>query len=415
MDGFFNAIGTLNLAFGILLGYWWVYIPILLFFGLIGAYQNYTHTKYLAGMKWILMEIRVPKEPGKSPKAMEQIFATLHGIMGPPIKWKEKFWKGKIADWLSFEIVGFGGDIHFYIRTPEQYKKLVEAQIYAQYPDTELIEVEDYISKLPPSLPDSGNDLWGAELILNKPDAYPIRTYPEFEEKGGGPNDVKRIDPLASLAEVLTSLDPGEYLGIQILIRPTGDGWVKKAQAEIDKLQGKKPKVGEDIFTKVIWEIDKIIPGYVEPKKDEKKDEKPQMTPGKTDALKAVENSLTKLGFDSGIRFMYAAPKDRFHRPHIAGVVGAFKQFSSQALNGFKINGETTPGGKWPFKAQQEYSKKLHLLNKFKKRLFTAKSYVLNTEELATIFHFPDIGVKTPLLPRVEAKKGEAPAGLPIS
>lgn len=409
------AVETLNLSLSILLGFWWVYVPLLLFFGLVGAYQNYTYAKYLSEMKWLLMEIRVPKEPGKSPKAMEQVFNTLHGILGGPIKWKEKFWKGKIADWFSLEVVGVGGDIHFYIRTPEQYRKLVEAQMYAQYPDAELIQTDDYMGQLPPSLPDAANDLWGAELILNKPDAYPIRTYPEFEEKGGGPNDAKRIDPLASLAEVLTSLDPGEYLGVQILIRPTGDGWVKKAQAEIDKIQGKKPKVGEDIVTKAVWSIDKIIPGHVEPKKDEKKEEKPQMTPGKSDVLKAVENSLTKLGFETGIRFMYAAPKDKFHRPHIAGVVGAFKQFASQALNGFKINGETTPSGKWPFKAQQEYGKKLHMLSKFKNRSFTAKSFVLNTEELATVFHFPDISVKTPLLPRVEAKKGEAPAGLPTS
>lgn len=415
MDGFFTTLESINTAFGFLIGFWWIYVPLLLLFGLIGAYQNYTTAKYIAGLKWILLEIRVPKEPGRSPRATEQIFTALHGIQGPPIKWKDRFWKGKVPDWFSFEIVGLGGEIHFYVRMTEQYRKLVESQIYAQYPDTELTEVDDYVNELPASLPDHTNDLWGAEFMLNKPDAYPIRTYLEFEEKGGGPDDLKRIDPLASLTEVLTSLDPGEYLGIQMLIRPTGDGWVKKAQAEIDKFQGKKPKVGEDIFTKAVWSIDKIVPGYVEPKKDEKKEEKPQLTPGKTDALKAIEHSLTKLGFESGIRFIYAAPKDRFHRPHISGVIGSFKQFSSQALNGFKVNGETTPGGKWPFKSQQEYSKKLFILNKFKSRSFPEKYFVLNTEELATVFHFPDVGVKAPLLPRVETKKGEAPSGLPTS
>ena len=418
MDGFFTTLESLNSAFDLLVGYWWIYIPLLLFFGLMGAYQNYTRTLYLAGIKWLLLEIKVPKDPGRSPKGTEQIFTALHGIMLPPLKgfrkWTETFWKGKVPDWFSFETVGIGGDIHFYVRMPEQYRKLIESQIYAQYPDTELTEVEDYVRELPAGLPDANNDLWGAEFMLNKPDSFPIRTYPEFEEKAGAITDVKRIDPLSSLSEVLSSLDPGEYLGIQLIIRPAGDDWIKEGQAEIDKILGKTPKIQADFLTKAIFEIDKYIPGYVEPKKDEKKEEKPQLTPGKTDILKAIEHGFTKLGFQSSIRFLYAAPKERFHRPYISGVIGAYKQFSSPALNGFKLNGATMTIGRWPFKKQQEYSKKIRLLQKFMNRSFAPKSFVLNTEELATIFHFPDIGVKTPLLPRVEAKKGESPGGLPI-
>ncbi|PIR41850.1 MAG: hypothetical protein COV30_01510 [Candidatus Yanofskybacteria bacterium CG10_big_fil_rev_8_21_14_0_10_37_15] len=415
MDEFFTTLDSFNSAFVFLADYWWVYIPPLLFFGLVGAYQNYTRLLYILGLKWILLEIKVPRDPGRSPKATEQIFIALHGIMPPPIKWRDRFFKGKVPDWFSFETVGIGGDIHFYVRMTEQYRKLVESQIYAQYPDTELIEVEDYVHGFPAGLPDANNDLWGAEFILNKADSFPIRTYPDFEEKPGGPTDVKRIDPLSSLSEVLSSLDPGEYLGVQLIIKPVGDDWIKKGQEEIDKILGKTPKVQESFITKTVFEIDKYIPGHVESKKEEKKEEKPQLTPGKTDVLKSIEHGFTKLGFQSGIRFLYASPKERFHRPHVSGVIGAFKQFSSPALNGFKLNSQTMPLGKWPFKKQQEYAKKVQLLKKFKDRSFPSKSFVLNTEELATVFHFPDISVKTPLLPRVEAKKGEAPGGLPIS
>ena len=91
---------------------------------------------------------------------------------------------------------------------------MVQSQIYAQYPDSEITEVaEDYVNLLSASLPDDTNDLFGSEIILSKEDYYPIRTYPEFEEKSSGPDYVKRIDPLASLAEVLSSLEVGEFIG----------------------------------------------------------------------------------------------------------------------------------------------------------------------------------------------------------
>ncbi|MFH1652541.1 MAG: hypothetical protein ABIE74_00635 [Pseudomonadota bacterium] len=364
------------------------------------------------------MELRIPQDPGKSPKAMEQIFAALHGTLPSPIDWKDRFFKGEMVDWFSFEIVSIAGEPHFYVRTPEQYKKLVQSQIYAQYPDSEIIEVadeDDYVNLLPPSLPDNDNDLWGVEMILSEKDFYPIRTYPEFEEKSSGPDYVKRIDPLASLAEVISSLEAGEYIGVQLLIRPARDTWVKNGQTEIDKLQGKKPKAGEDILAKTVFEIDKLIPGHVEVKKEEKKPEQTQLTSGKQEAIKAAEKKMSKLGYESGIRFMYAAPKETFHRPHVSGVVGAFKQFSLQTSNSFKLNKKTATSAKWPFKKRREYGKKVIFLKKFKDRALPMIPFILNIEELATIYHLPDIGVKSPLLPRVEAKKGEPPLGLPIS
>lgn len=416
MDQFSFILDTLYSVFFLFIGYWWIYLPILLFFVLISAYEAYTKLQYIKAIKWVLLEVRIPQDPGKSPKATEQIFASLHGTLPPPIKWRDKFLKGKMVDWISLEIVGIGGEIHFYIRTQEQYKKLVQSQIYAQYPDSEVSEVvEDYVDLLPLSLPDGNYDLFGSEMVLSKDDYYPIRTYPEFEEKSSGPDYVKRIDPLASLAEVMSSLDAGEFLGVQLLIRPTGDGWVKKGQSEMDKLQGKKSKAGSSLLSDLVFEIDKLIPGHVEIAKEDKKQEQAQLTSGKQEAIKAAERKMSKLGYECGIRFMYSGPRENFHRAHISGVVGAFKQFALQTINSFKLNGPTITIAKWPFKKQKEYNKKRFFFMKFKNRSLPLKAFILNTEELATVFHLPDIGVKSPLLPRVEAKKGEPPVGLPTS
>src|SRR3989338_9083734 len=254
MDQFSFILDTLYSAFFLFTGYWWIYLPVLLFLALMGAYEFYTKLKYIKAIKWVLLDLKIPQDPGKSPKATEQIFAALHGTLPPPILWRNKFFKGHMVNWISLEIVGIGGEIHFYIRTPEQFKKLVQSQIYAQYPDSEIAEVvDDYVNMLPQSLPDDKYDLFGAEMILSKENFYPIRTYPEFEEKSSGPDYVKRIDPLASLAEVMSSLEFGEHVGVQLIIRPTGDDWVKKGQAMVEKLQGKAPKQDGDMFSDLIW------------------------------------------------------------------------------------------------------------------------------------------------------------------
>ncbi|OGN01641.1 MAG: hypothetical protein A3I26_03380 [Candidatus Yanofskybacteria bacterium RIFCSPLOWO2_02_FULL_43_10] len=415
MDQFSFALDSLQTVLWFLAGYWWIFLPVLLFFGLMTAFETYTKMKYIKSIKWTLVNLKIPQDPGKSPKATEQIFAALHGTLPPPIIWRNKFFKGTMVNWISLEIVGIGGETHFYVRMPEQFKKLVQSQIYAHYPDAEISEVaDDYVNLLPASLPNDAYDLFGSEIILSKEDFYPIRTYPEFEEKSSGPDYVKRIDPLASLAEVLSSLEAGEFLGVQLIIRPTGDGWVKKGQSEMDKLQGKKSKAGESMLSNLVFEIDKIIPGHVEVEKSEKKPEQTQLTSGKQEAIKAAERKMSKLGYECGIRFMYSGPKENFHRAHISGVVGVFKQYALQTINSFKLNGPTITAGKWPFKKQKEYNKKIFFLNKYKNRSLPAKAFILNIEELATIYHLPDIGVKSPLLPRVEAKKGEPPVGLPI-
>ncbi|OGN02416.1 MAG: hypothetical protein A2655_01650 [Candidatus Yanofskybacteria bacterium RIFCSPHIGHO2_01_FULL_43_42] len=405
---------SLSIVWNVLSLYWWLYLPILLFSAWLVSFETYNRLNYLASLEWILLEIRVPREVNKSPKGMEQVFAALYGIFLGPVRWQEKFFKGKVPDWFSFEIAGTGGETHFYVRTQTKYRNLVESQIYAQYPDVELVEAEDYVSALPPFLPNQEYDLWGGEEILSKEDAYPIRTYPEFEEKGTGPDIVKRIDPIASIVETIASLDYKEYISIQLLIRPAGgDEWVKKGQAVVDKLMGKKAKPKEDWLTKTIFGIDALLSGGSSEKKEEKKEHE-QLSPGKQEVLKAVERNFTKLGFEGGIRLVYIFPKNMFHITHLAAMNGAFKQFASPSLNSFKLNKSTTPPIRGFLYKQKAYRRKSFMYRKLRDRSFVQKPIILTTEELATVYHFPDVSVKSPLLPRVEAKKGEPPAGLPI-
>jgi hypothetical protein len=410
------VLDSFNIFFSILGNYWWAYLPVFSFFLLWMVFKLFMRMRFLAKLKWTVLEIKIPKALDKSPKSAEQVFAGLHGTH-IPLNRKERF-LGNVHAWFSLETVGKEGEIHYYIRTPEKFKNLVESQIYAQYADAEIEEVPDYTNGMPMALPSEKYDLFGSELILSKPDVYPIRTYEEFEDTTAGRDEVKRVDPMASLSEVLSTLHRDEHIWIQIVIRPTGNDWAKRAQGEIDKILKKPSKAPDSLLANLFFAIDKNLPGGSETGATEKKENiglsVRDLTPGQRAQLEAIEKSTLKLGYETAIRFVYIAPKDSFHRAHISGVVGAYKQFSSTALNGFRPVKKTMPVAKGLFKNNRNLFRKRMLMSKMRSRFMFDKSYVLNTEELATIYHFPDVSVRTPSLPRVESKKGRPPTGLPV-
>ena len=401
-----DIIDSIGIAFNLLIIYWWVYIPIILFLVCINLWADYTRAKYLRKLEWILLELKFPQEVTTSFKAAEQVFAGLHGIFIKPVTWDEEFFGGKLPDWFSLEIVGSGGETHFYIRTLKAYRNLVESNIYAQYPEAEISQVEDYIDVLPKHVPNDQYDLWGMELELSKDNFYPIRTYPYFEEVGQFGKEKKIIDPLSSLSEILGTLKLNEHLWIQLLIRPTGDGWIEASKAEVDKILGR------------------------EKKEDGSPAERLNLSPGEKVLAESIAAKTSKFGFESTLRFIYVAPKDIFSIAYGAGVSGVYKQFGTQDRNGFKANRATIPiaswapkfMGNWPFKLipypgkkVKELERKRKLYEWYRDRAFTEKGkpFILNTEELATLYHIPSLEVKAPLLNRLEAKKGTPPAGLP--
>lgn len=369
------------------------------------------------------MELKIPKTVIKSPKAMEQVFAAAHNIWSFGINRSEKWWQGKVEPVTSFELVGRGHSVHFYIKVQENFRNLVESAIYAQYPDAEISEVPDYINDFPPVLPNKNYDVWGSDFIFVKENAYPVLTYPSFEERGGRFEESK-IDPLAQIMEIMSNLKPSEAVWIQILVRRTGDGWKKKAEEEIEKLQGKKElsggiKIpGASLFEGVGDFLGNLIAAPVQPptwsEPVKKSEEKRSEGGGKQKIIEAIENKISKLGFESVIRFVYIDRADAFTRGNIYATVSSFWQFSSLTLNAFKLNSKTTTFGKWPFKKNKSRRRKRLIYDNYRIRHFPKKFCVLNTEELATIYHPPLTGVKAVRLRRTEFKRGGPPTDLPV-
>ena len=411
------------LGLKIAMDYWWAYLPVLLCLAFGYSWLEFKRMEYFNSLKWTLLKIKPPPQVDRSLKAVEQIFAGVHGIYIGPVNWKDQFFKGKIPDWFSLEIVGKEGGTNFYLRTLENYKDLVISHIFSQYPDAEITEAEDYMKKWPAHLPNEEYDLFGTEFILSKDNAYPLQTYPFFEEKSLAKEDLKRLDPLASVSEVFSTFMPGENFVIQWLIRPVGDGWVKRAQQALDELLGKEVKKETNLIENILGPLDKLLT-LEPPKKEEKKDKK--LSAPEEDVVKAVGKKMAKLGYEAGLRLVYLARKENFHRYHFAAIGGAFRQFTAPNLNSFKPNTETITFSKgylkqiFPsdkgFLADKIVAKrKVQIFRALRKRVFPPEKYfVLNTEELATVFHLPGLEVKAPLFPRVEAKKGQPPPGLAI-
>jgi len=358
---------------------------------------------------------------------MEQIFSGLHGIL-TKVKFLDKYWKGKVQEWFSFEIAGIDNVVYFFIRTPEKFRNLVEAQIHAQYPDAEILEVLDYAAPLAKKIPGKTYDIKGVEFILEKADYYPIRTFLSFEER----QKERRLDPMASFLEILSKLRPDENIFIQYLIAPTAEkGWQEKGIEAVNKLVGKKTEAKKNWFEKFFGGINEFVvnllkaiaiyPEWSEAKKEEIRAASQNLSPGDRLVAEAIENKISKLAFRVCIRFAYIAGRDIFNDANMAAISGAFKQFNTVNLNAFKGNKKAGTSADQPriipfIKNRREFIRKIAFVDRYvnRKTAKRKKDFILNIEELATIYHYPILVVETPTMRRVEAKKSEPPVSLPV-
>jgi len=412
--------------FKVFLNLWWFWLPIFLVVLFIELWVKYLQLKAIKKIKWLLLEVKISRNIEKTPKAMEQIFSGLHGIL-TKIKFLDKYWKGKVQEWFSFEMAGINGSVYFFIRTPENFRNLVEAQIHSQYPDAEILEVLDYVAPLAGKIPSKTYDISGVEFILEKADYYPIRTFLSFEER----QKERRLDPMASFLEILSKLSPSENIFIQYLIKPTGEkDWKDEGIEAVNKLMGKKTEAKKNLFEKFFNSIYEFVinllkaiaiyPVWGEAKKEEARTANLILSPGDKLVAEAIENKISKLAFKVCIRFAYIAKRDIFNRANMAAVSGAFKQFNTLNLNAFKSNKKAGTTADQPriipfIKTRREFIRKVAFVDRYVNRKLSKnkKEFILNTEELATIYHYPILVVEAPTMRRVEAKKSEPPVSLP--
>jgi hypothetical protein len=399
----------------------WIPIAGVLFWGLTQLWLDARQGLYASKLRWQLLAINVPQDAVQTPKGMENFFTNLAGSKSS-ITWKEKWLYGKFQVWFSFEIVSNGGQIQYYIRLVEKYRDVVEAALYAQYPEAQITEVEDYTDIIPDDYPNDDIDVWGSEMIAKKPSFFPMRTWTEFEHMGE--KDQRFKDPLLPMLEGMGKMLPGENYWLQMLImQPDDQDWTKKGQKWIFDKYGKEEKKKDASWLhSLAWipeEIMKQIGGMFAPAGDEKKQQFDwaafKITPQEKGQIDAVERKISKLGWYAKIRFVYSAKTELYRKGTIASMSkGIFHQYGHLSWNKFGIHGDSTPKDDYFWQTWQIEKKKTILVNKYKNRSFGPGStpYILNTEELATIFHFPAADARTPVLTSLGARRAEAPQEL---
>ncbi len=390
----------------------YIWVPALLLFLAWELWLQYRRGQFFAKQTYVLLEIKLPREMFKSPQAAEFFIAGLYSTLGE-VNWHEKYWKGSVRAWFSLEIVSIDGGVHFFIWTRKGAKNQIEANLYSQFPGIEIFEVPDYT--IPMSYNPEVNSMWASEFDLSNKDYFPIKTYIDYG-LDKDPKEEYKIDPMTPLIEAMGSLPRGSQAWLQIIIQAHKKEGKDPKTGKLEDMKWKKgaEKEMEEILTKSKGEKGddgKIIPGTIR-----------MLTEIERDTMAALSRSVSKLGFDTGMRFIYIGDKEVFNFSNLGGLIGGVMHFNSP-LNGFKPARTSLPKYKYfPWKDRNPNKinmEKQHMLDAYKRRAyfyrpFKSPNFVLNTEELATLFHFPGGVSSTPTFTRIDSKKSEAPANLPV-
>lgn len=373
--------------------------------------------EYIETQDTVLLELRIPRDTRKPMIAMETVLSNLVLNSGEAT-WYKRLVLGRSRPWYSFELVSLGGKVHMYVWTRETFRRAVETFLYAQYPGIEVIEAVDYSRLIDPT--HAPYKMSAFEYVKDKIDAYPIKTYVDF-----GLDMVQKpeetVDPLAQLLETLGSLGPQEQAWIQIIVR----------SARSEKHNGKKTKSGGwyDWRSEGREEIERIREEfvieneYVDASGVVRKSKGfPNPTEGQKDRIKAIERNIGKLGLDMGIRSIYCAPADAYHKSMGSLMTNIFKPFASEQYNQIKPAprwSEHFNDYPWEDPGGHHLSHAMHtVLEFYRRRAFFHPPYsgnwsTVSVEELATLFHIPSGSVTTPSLPRIQSSTSEAPSNLP--
>lgn len=374
-------MGLLSWLFDTLLQ-WYVWMPIvgvLLFL----AWRNNRKTDGIRTTDSVLLALEIPKANDKQELAAEQLFASLHGILRDK---KELKLNNNIQEHLSFEIASVNGQIRFYVWVPKTLRTFIEGQIYAQYPTVQIHEAEeDYVTH-----ERDHSVVYTSSITLTENEMLPIKTFQNFE-----------VDPLAGITGTLAKLESsGEEVWVQILVRPIADDWHKASERWVESSKGGSLS---SLFSggfngrwfmqlvEALWRPPEAGSGASGETKELSEREKTRIT--------AAQTKATKLGYQVKIRLAYLGESQVNAKLQMQAIVGAFKQFNSTNLNGFKMSGGS-------FNKED--------LAYYKTRSFTDHGYLLNIEELASVFHLPHTNVETPNIVWASNKTAEPPQKLPI-
>lgn len=396
----FSELSTINIAVLLLLGLIAIFIAVFFYY-----YKRHVyHTKHVVPriLDWVFLEIQMPKEVADEKEKQksdeekknliavaEQLFTTL-SESGQSKGWLQ----GK--DYYSFEIACTKKKISFYINCPRHLQQLVEKQLQAQYPHAFIEQVKGYN-------PFQNNGrIEIEELELTKKYVYPFRTYKHMES-----------DPLNAITNAMSKLSENEGAAVQFILSPAGSVWQQKPRRmALEIQQGKNPELVErgrfyqalKGFLRAVGKglagggsrsyqpshIHKDLSGYAAPI---------QLTPMQQEIVKKLEEKASRPGYKINVRLVASSAVPGNTAIHMKNLLSSFLQFNMPPFNGFRVK-----------KRDKNDILKDYIFRVF--RDFGTKN-IVNTEELASLWHLPTPFIETPNIKWLVSKKAPPPVNLP--
>ncbi len=327
-------------------------LALLVMLGVIFTWWIKWKDREKAALELITLSVAVPEDNEVKIDATEQIINSLASLYkGAKFKFLQRF---QAQPSVTLEIIGNSDDIRFYIYTPKKYQDLIEKQIYSVYAGADVKEVDE-----PNIYPEEGKVEY-AWLGLKKVAYYPLKTYKEIP-----------TDPLAAITSALSKLSKGESVAIQLVLSPTDGSWSGMGK------------------------------GFVSSTK--KSEANPEKASYKVDArqLEAIDTKCSKPGFEVAIRVVSFAPSTEIAKTNLSNIKACFGQFESpwNKLSSRKIWIKNL------FLEDYVYKYPIIYWHKIKT--------ILSSDEIASIFHFPNKSIETPNIYWLKSKKAPAPSDSP--
>ena len=363
-------------------------------------WSMYVSQKFMSGMNFVLLEIKLPREIFKSPEAME-IAANAFLQSGGVAQWYKRNWLGNVVTFFSLEIASIEGDVRFYIRCEKKFKDLVTNNMYSQYPGIEIKEAEDYVTKMFYDHRHKNTSVWGLTNKLGESFTLPktpgtdregkkdaelkvpadfrmIKTYVDYKQDKD-PKEEFEHDPLTPVLEWLGSMGKGEHAWYQLILQDSGkfngktfpatyhceathEQFTLKELADERRKQirsretppayKKGDKVFDDYGYPVMMKVpdgvdDEGKPQFKEVQKEYQKDgvtksetlKEVDLTEEAKDELKMITRKLQKTSVRAALRVMYLTEKDKGDfGSNVQSTLSIFKQYNGPGYNSFIPN-----------------------------------------------------------------------------
>lgn len=325
-------------------------------------------------LELVFLRVRVPKETqedeGKEEtREFQDILGTAEQMFSSFFSLYDGSWKAKKIGQtiISFEIVVLDGEIDFYIVCPQDLEDFISRQVTSFYADANIEILEDY------QIFKKEYQSAIAYLKLKKDNFYPIKTFRHLDN-----------DPLNNITNSLGKISADEGAAIQIILEPIDDEWTKEGKGKIREIIEQKKKKGilSKIWGVIAMIIRTIFFGHQEDGNSD--DKKETLTPMQEEQIKTVDEKTTKVGYNVAIRIVTSAQTENKANLNLNNIVASFNQFNTIDMNGFKTVKITNTTFNKAKKQDVILSYLFRLIDK------GAEKFILNAEELASLFHLPN-------------------------